>query len=115
MKISSLALITAALIAVPAVAGTMTYNDGATKWESTGCTPPSKPMFANTTSGDKQANTLNANNEAYNEWTRSVQAYLQCVAKEANADMQGVNNGITAQLQQVNQAWQNELNQQATA
>ena len=91
-------------IAMPATAGTLTYNNGATKWESTACQQPAKPMF-----GTGGADMLNANMEAYNTYGQLVQDYLQCVTREANADMQAVNDGITAQLRDVNSAWNNEL------
>ncbi len=99
-----LAILATIIAASPAMAGTLTHSNGKTVWESTGCQQPAKPMF-----GTGSADMLNANMEAYNTYAQLVQDYLQCVTREANADMQAVNDGITAQLQQVNRAWDAEL------
>lgn len=85
-------------------AGTISYTDGKTEWTSTGCVQPTAPQFAQ---GDTAA--MNRNTEAYNAYTKAVETYLQCLAREANADMTAVNQGVTAKLNEVNAAWSQDL------
>ena len=99
------------LAAMPAMAGTLTYQNGQAQWEATACTPPTAPTYMQVDGRktNRSGNALSANQEAYNQYTSAVQAFLSCVSGEANQDLANVSQQIGGQVQQVNQAWMQEL------
>lgn len=107
-KNTALAIALLAATAVPATAGTLNYQGGSARWESTNCQQPSQPNFV---SGP--ANTLSSNVNAYDDYTRAVQGYLTCINQEAQQDMNNTQQQVTNQLNQVNQAWQADLQKNA--
>lgn len=106
-RIATLTLAVLALSA-PAYAGTLNYQGGSAQWESTNCQQPVRPNFQ-----AGPANTLSGNVNVYDDYTRAVQQYLTCVNAEAQQDMNQVQSQVTGQLNQVNQAWQADLQKNA--
>lgn len=96
------------IAAGPALAGSLTYQGGRADWQSTNCQQPQQPNFVT-----GAANTLSANVNAYNDYTRNVQSYLNCINQEAQQDLNQAQNQVTSQLNQVNQAWQADLQKNA--
>ena len=103
--------------AAPAFAGTLNYQNGQTQWEATACAPPTAPAYMQVDGRktDRSGNALSANQEAYNQYTAAVQAFLTCVSNEANQDLATVSQQIGGQVQQVNSAWMQELQKRAPA
>ena len=96
------------LAAAPAFAGTLQYQNGQTNWEPSTCAAPAAPSFMGTNS-DRSGNALSANVEAYNQYSAAVQQFLTCVSAEANQDLANISSQIGGQVQQVQGAWQQEL------
>lgn len=107
-SIAIAAVAAAAFIAAPASAGTLTYQNGQSTWEATGCTAPTAPAFMEP-SASASGNALSANTEAYNQYSQAVQAFLVCVSNEANQDLAAIGQQINSQIGQVQNAWQQDL------
>lgn len=94
--------------AMPAQAGTLTYQNGQATWEATGCQAPVAPAFMDP-DARASGNALSANMEAYNQYTQAVQAFLTCISNEATQDMAAISQQINSQIGQVQGAWQQDL------
>lgn len=102
--LSALAVLVSTVAAGHANAGTLNYQGNSTQWQSTTCQQPAPPNFV---SGP--ANDLSANVNIQNEYTRAVNAYLACISNEATSDMNTIQGQVTAQLAQINAAWQADI------
>lgn len=90
------------------MAGNLTYQGGYANWQSTNCQTPQQPVFSN-----GGANTLSANVNAYNDYTRNVQNFLNCINQEARQDLNQAESQVFSQLGQINQVWQADLQRNA--
>lgn len=107
--IRSIALAAVAIsFASAADAGTLTHQNDQTTWEATGCTAPTAPAFMEP-SANASGNALSANVEAYNQYSQTVQAFLACISAEANQDLAQIGQQVSAQIGQVQAAWQQDL------
>ena len=79
-------------------------------WAPTGCGAlPQKPII-----DSSSAEAFNKSIGTINEWQKQLQAYHDCMVKEANADSTAVNKGATAEQARINEAIE-KVNQDATA
>ncbi len=91
------------LASVPAMAGTVTASGGQVNWQSTQCTPPASPAPVVVPSRHhappNEAEDVNRRVTAYNDYTSKVQAYMDCISNEAQADAKSISDAIAASAQ----------------
>jgi hypothetical protein len=87
------------LISTPALAGTVTTDNNQVTWQSTQCTAPAQPASVVSADRHSKADDMNKRVTAYNEYVTQVQAYMDCVSKEAQADASNANQSITGSAQ----------------
>ncbi len=105
-------LLSAAVLALTpaAQAGNLNYVDGRSSWTSTMCTHPARPASL-AAHPDTEANDLNEQVNAYNKYTIQVQAYMECLSREAERDIAGAQQTVTGEAQKSMKAAQGELKQ----
>jgi hypothetical protein len=86
------------LIAMPALAGTVTINNGQVVWQSTQCAAPSSPSLG-APSAEMRANDMNARVAQYNTYANSAQSYMNCVSHEAQEDSSMLSQAVVTQAQ----------------
>src|SRR5262249_47024047 len=87
------------LIATPAMAGNVTSTDNQVSWQSTQCKAPKAPASVAAADRHSKAEDMNKRVTAYNEYVQQVQAYMDCVSNEAQADANSANQSITGAAQ----------------
>lgn len=93
-------LIGAAIAAMTAQAeaGNLTAVDGTASWKSTQCAVPVRP--ANLPGdAEEDANVLNEHVVLYNQYTARVKAYMECVRREAEADIANAQHAAVTEAQ----------------
>lgn len=93
-----------------AQAGNLTFGEGKGAWQSTMCTHPARPA-ALANDPDADANNLNEQINAYNVYTGQIQAYLDCISREAERDIAGSQQTVSAEAHKAIAAAQGELGQ----
>ncbi|HEV7930141.1 MAG TPA: hypothetical protein VGP12_08435 [Nitrosospira sp.] len=79
-------------------------------WAPAGCgAVPQTPVI-----DSSSAEAYNTSIGTINEWQKQLQAYHDCMVKEANADATAINKAATAEQARINQAIE-KVNQDATA
>jgi hypothetical protein len=99
------------LLASPAFAGEVTITNGQATWRSTQCMAPVTPAVLNGTSSEAAASDVNTRVTQYNDYTRLVQVYLDCMSNEAQTDATGASSAVIASAT----AQMNEVQQRANA
>ena len=105
----ALSLILAGFIALSAFnvrAGTVTMANGQVMWQSTQCPAPQKPPALAALNPETAANDVNALSIQHNTYAAQVQAYMDCMSKEAELDANLTAKGIIASAQAQIQAAQ---------
>jgi hypothetical protein len=88
------------LIASPALAGNVTATNNQVVWQSTQCTaPPAAPAPLAAANRHSSAEDMNKRVTEYNQYVEQVQAYMDCVSKEAQTDAASANQAITGSAQ----------------
>ena len=85
MRASVLAF-TMAFLAVPAMAGSVTYADGRGSWQSTQCKRPDMASATVVAGSEDEADGINAQVARQKEMTELLRAYQQCLSDEATRD-----------------------------
>ena len=80
-------------------AGTVGNENGRFMWKSTECTEPTMPPSLRSLSSESSASDVNKVSEAYNAYSTNMQAYMNCVSKEAESDSSSVNMAIARDAQ----------------
>jgi len=93
-------------ISLAADAGVLNNGD----WSPSGCgTRPEAPIIDSTS-----ADTFNRSIKMINAWQKQMQAYHDCMIKEANADAATINRAATAEQARINEVSE-KLNANANA
>jgi hypothetical protein len=93
-------VLTAALVATPALAGNVSVANGQTSWQSTECTEPATP--ASLAAGpETPANNINARVSDYNAYVKLSQSYMDCLANEGQKDASAVSTSVVGAAQSV--------------
>lgn len=111
MRVSSI-LLSAALLTLPAVAvqaGNPSLVDGKAEWHSTSCKEPVMP--ASLVGADKETSGSDMNKlmESYNAYSGAMQAYMNCVSKEAETDQNTTSQVIMQSAQGIIQEAQKKV------
>jgi hypothetical protein len=94
-------LMTAALlVAPPALAGNVSVVNGQTTWQPTECKQPATPPSL-TTGPETSANNVNLRVNDYNNYVQQSQAFMDCIANEAQRDAGAVSESIVNAAQSV--------------
>jgi hypothetical protein len=95
------------LLAVPTFAGDVTMTNGQTVWKSTQCTAPVIPPVLNGVGSEDTADDVNTRVTQYNAYINLVQAYMNCMSNESQADATHASDAVLtaaqAQIAEVNQ------------
>lgn len=94
-------LLTASVLALSsgAMAGNLSITDGKTEWKTTGCTEPTEPTSLITANPRKKSTDMNLLVEAYNDYAGKMQAYMDCISKDADTDSAAVTQTISQSAQ----------------
>ena len=87
------------LSAVPAFAGNLAFENGATVWRSTQCVKPHPPSPVLNAQPETAGDDLNGLVAQHNAYVDATQAYLNCIGNEAQSDQVAVTQSITASAQ----------------
>lgn len=93
------ALIGALFVVAPAFAGEVAMNNGQTIWKSTQCAGPAVPSALSGIDSESSATDINTRIAQYNEYTKLVKAYMECLSKEAEGDSGLAANSIISAAQ----------------
>lgn len=91
-----------------AQAGTLTFADGHGTWQSTMCTHPTRPASL-PADPELAANDLNEQVTAYNLYTGQIQAYMECLSREAERDISGAQQTVSGTAHKTMKDAQDEL------
>jgi hypothetical protein len=84
-----------AVVAGSASAGNLTLVNGKAQWQATTCTEPAEPASLLAADKESHAGSMNSLMETYNTYTAAMQAYMDCVSKEADSDSTSINQAIS--------------------
>lgn len=98
------------LMAAPAVAGNLTFNNGKTSWISTQCKKPAPPASVLAAEPETAGNDMNALIDKHNVYVNEAQNYMNCISSEAEHDQNMVNQEIMAGAKNAITAMQTEIN-----
>jgi hypothetical protein len=87
------------VISAPVLAGNLTYAEGKASWQSTQCKEPAAPPSLLKAHHETSAEKMNVLMTQYNAYTQQMQAYMDCIASEAQADSNTANQAITGAAQ----------------
>jgi hypothetical protein len=87
------------LISTPALAGNVTAANNQVVWQSTQCTAPTAPAALSSADRHSSADDMNKRVTEYNQYVQQVQAYMDCISKEAQTDATSANQSITGSAQ----------------
>lgn len=90
---------TLTLVSAPVFAGNLSLSDGKAQWQTTACVEPTAPASLLTVDKETHAGDMNKLMENYNAYSTNMQAYMDCVSKEAESDSGAVNQAITRSAQ----------------
>jgi len=85
---------------MPAMAGSVSYVDMRGKWQSTQCAEPQAPAPLSS-NAEEAADTLNAQKAARFQYVTAVQAYMECLSKEAARDAEATGVLVTKSAQEL--------------
>lgn len=80
-------------------AGNISSSNGQPVWQSSACNVPVEPPLLSQIDREAEASQVNALIEKYNVYAQTVQAYMNCVSKEAQNDQGAISNAITSSAQ----------------
>ena len=101
--------------AVPVSAGTLSYSEGQGQWQSSRCVAPPIPNLAPAQNTDNAANDLNARITAYNAYVPQADAFMRCIAAEAEADARGTQLVIGGRASEIIKGQQDMVAQMRTS
>lgn len=100
MRVSVSVVLAGALVfSTPVFAGNVTAANNQITWQSTQCTAPTAPAPVTTANRHSSAEDLNKRITEYNQYVDQVQAYMDCVSKEAQTDAATANQAIIGTAQ----------------
>lgn len=100
MRLSSCLVITGILLfSMPAMAGSVTSNDGQFAWQPAQCQAPVMPSSLLAADPETPADDMNKMVTEYNQYTQAMQVYLDCISKEAQTDANAIGQSITRSAQ----------------
>jgi len=97
------------VIATPAVAGNLTFNNGKTAWVSTQCKKPVAPASVLKAEPETAGNDMNALIDKHNVYVTEAQNYMNCISSEAERDQNAVNQQIMDGAREAISAMQAEI------
>lgn len=98
-----------AVVAGSASAGNLTLVNGKAQWQATTCTEPAEPASLLAADRETHAGGMNTLMESYNAYATAMQAYMDCVSKEADQDSTSINQAIATSAQGAIEAAQSKV------
>jgi uncharacterized protein (UPF0333 family) len=98
-KSSGILVAACLLVATPALAGSLDFNNGEASWRSTRCEKPVPTTVDTKITSETRGNELNALIAQRNAYADKVQAYMNCISKEAENDQSVTGQAIASGAQ----------------
>ena len=108
-------LSTCLLVATPALAGDLSFDNGSTAWHSSQCVKPNSPTSILSAHPETSGDDMNSLIAQHNAFVDAAQAYMNCVSGEAQHDQSLVNQQIANGAQKTIADMQAEINADAQA
>lgn len=86
MRFSHIIALSSLLIASPALAGTVSVENGETVWSSTECKAPDVPKAVLAAQSESHASDINQLVLDYNTYVGQAQLYMNCLSAEGSKD-----------------------------
>ncbi|MDE1902112.1 MAG: hypothetical protein KGI37_10805 [Alphaproteobacteria bacterium] len=85
----------------PALAGTLSFDNGRTVWHSTQCTEPSAPESVLNANPETSGDDMNALIGKHNAYVAAMQSYMNCLSDEAAHDQSAMSQAIVTGAKQM--------------
>jgi hypothetical protein len=98
-KCSGILLAACLLVAAPALAGDLTFDNNQTVWRSSKCVRPTPPESVLNANPETKGNAMNRLIVQYNVYADAAQSYMNCIASEAEHDETVIGQAIVSGAQ----------------